>query len=78
MEETILNLIETALNITLENRNLEFCNQKNINEWDSLNMMNLVVLLEEEFNIELFEDDINDIMQSGKNIITILNKKGIE
>ncbi|MFV0520083.1 MAG: hypothetical protein ACK5LY_07385 [Lachnospirales bacterium] len=75
MNNKILDLIEIALEKDLETRDLKFCNSKNIDNWDSLSIMNLVVLLEENFNITLTDEDINQIMQSGENIPSIVEKR---
>jgi len=46
----------------------------NIESWDSLKHMNLVVALEEEFEIEFMSDEINDMMNFDL-IISILSDK---
>lgn len=35
---------------------------KNLEKWDSMNHMNLIVSIEEEFDLEIDEDDILDLM----------------
>ncbi len=77
MEEKILDLIEVALECELDTRELKACNSKNIDNWDSLNIMNLVVMLEDEFQIQLSDEEINLIMESGENILSILKEKGM-
>lgn len=44
-----------------------------IQEWDSLKHINLIIALEEEFNIE-FEDDEIVKMLSYENIVNITNE----
>ena len=46
----------------------------NIESWDSLKHMNLVVALEEEFELEFMEDEILDMMNFDL-IISILSDK---
>lgn len=74
MEDKILNLIEitfgTKINIPLNE-----CNAKTVDQWDSLNILNLVVALEDEFDIEITADEINDIMVGGENLQKIVSSK---
>jgi len=46
---------------------------ENIKNWDSLKHMNLIITLEEEFNITFEEDDIPE-MQNVKKILTSIVK----
>ena len=46
----------------------------NIENWDSLKHMNLIIALEEEFEIEFDDDEIVDSM-SYATILNILNSK---
>ncbi len=46
----------------------------NLVEWDSMNHMNLIVALEEEFKCEFDEDDI-EIMVSFETVKTIIDNK---
>ena len=46
----------------------------NLVEWDSMNHMNLIVALEEEFKCEFDEDDI-EIMVSFETVKTIIENK---
>ena len=48
----------------------------NIESWDSLKHMNLVVALEEEFNIRFDDDEIVEMMNYGL-IKVILSKKSL-
>ena len=45
----------------------------NIETWDSLKHMNLIIALEEEFNIELHDDDIVEMLNYNL-IISIIKK----
>ena len=47
-----------------------------IEEWDSLNHLNLIINLNEKFNIEIEFEDVLSIEKIG-DIFSVLNKKGI-
>lgn len=49
----------------------EYSSAKNVENWDSLRHMNLIVSIEEEFDVELTDDQIVTIT-SYKDIISIL------
>lgn len=49
----------------------------NIENWDSLHHMNLVIALEENFSIELTEDQTVEIL-NYKLIVEVLKEQGIE
>lgn len=51
--------------------------QDEIENWDSLNHMNLIVALEEEFEVNFTDEEILEIM-SLPLIIEILKEKGIK
>ena len=44
---------------------------------DSLDLYNLIMVLEEEFNIELPQEELNDI-ETVEEIIKILKEQGVE
>ena len=44
---------------------------------DSLDLYNLIMVLEEEFNIELPQEELNDI-KNVEDIIKILKEQGVE
>ncbi|MCR5368134.1 MAG: acyl carrier protein [Eubacterium sp.] len=44
---------------------------------DSLDLYNLIMVLEEEFNIELPQEELNDI-ETVEDIIKILKEQGVE
>jgi len=65
-------IISKTFKIPLEEvqENLEM---KDVESWDSLSHMNLIVLIEEEFKIELSGDDIAEMVTFDA-IRNILNK----
>jgi acyl carrier protein len=61
MEEKIKEIIATVFNENIANIG-EDASQDTIEGWDSLNHMNLVVMLEEEFEIEFDDDEISELL----------------
>lgn len=74
MEDKILNLMEITFGTKIDVP-LNECNAKTVEKWDSLNILNLIVALEDEFDIEITADEINDIMISGENLYKIISSK---
>jgi acyl carrier protein len=70
MQEKIKNVIKRTFNLTDVPDDIS---RKNCVKWDSLNHVNLIVALEEEFDICIEPDDIA-LMISLKDIEIILNK----
>jgi acyl carrier protein len=73
LEYKIRNVMSTVFELPVENFN-KLSSPDNIASWDSLKHMNLVVALEEEFEIEFLEDEILDMM-NFELIFTILSTK---
>ena len=55
----------------------ENMNPNNIDEWDSMSHLNLVMQVQEEFNITMDFNDVISIESIG-DIMTLLEKKGVE
>lgn len=71
MEDKIKAIMLSVFNI----KNLpETINQKHIEQWDSLKHLNLVVEIENQFDIELEPDEIAN-MKSLNEIINIIQYK---
>jgi len=64
MENKIKEILAAVFNENIENIN-EDASQDTIEGWDSLNHMNLVVMLEEEFEIEFTDDEISELLNFG-------------
>ena len=47
-----------------------------IESWDSLKQMNLIVAFEEEFDIELTDEDISEML-NYKLIVEVIKEKGV-
>jgi acyl carrier protein len=73
IEKRIKNVMSSVFEISDEQIN-ENSSPDTIENWDSLKHMNLVVALEEEFNIEFSDDNITELVNM-KLIITVLSDK---
>jgi acyl carrier protein len=73
MENRIKNVMSAVFEISVEDINEE-SSPDSIDNWDSLNLMNLVVSLEEEFDIELDDSDIVEML-NFKLIVSIIQEK---
>ena len=73
MENRIKKVMSDILGIDVALIN-DDTSQDNINEWDSLKHMNLVVALEEEFEIEFEDEDIENLLNYKLIKITIEEK----
>ena len=69
----ILNVIAEALQINIKNLN-EKSDYNNTVAWDSLAITNIIVALEEEFDIDIELDDAENFI-SVKNILSIMENK---
>lgn len=67
MEDKIIKIIGETLNITVD----QTVSQHNCEKWDSLRHLNIVVALEEAFDVS-FEPEDMARMKSVKNIAEIL------
>ena len=61
MEQRIKNVMSAVFEIPV-NKIKENASPDTIESWDSLKHMNLVIALEEEFEIEFINDEINEMM----------------
>ena len=68
-EQKVITLVSTALNVN--SINLQ-SSQENTSEWDSLAYLSLISAMEEEFEIEITEKNINNF-GSVKNILNEIN-----
>jgi len=73
MENRIKNVMAAVFGISIEDINEE-SSPDSIDNWDSLNLMNLVVSLEEEFDIEFDDSDIVEML-NFKLIVSIIQEK---
>ena len=68
-EQKVITLVSTALNVN--SINLQ-SSQENTSEWDSLAYLSVISAMEEEFEIEITEKNINNF-GSVKNILNETN-----
>jgi|TARA_B100000959_G_scaffold12329_1_gene12230 acyl carrier protein len=68
-EQKVITLVSTALNVN--SINLQ-SSQENTSEWDSLAYLSVISAMEEEFEIEISEKNINNF-GSVKNILNEVN-----
>jgi acyl carrier protein len=68
MEADIKSLVSRVFDVEVKSIN-DKSSPDNIKSWDSLAHMNLVAALEEEFGIQLDDDDIDDL----RNVALIVN-----
>jgi|TARA_B110000008_G_C16858362_1_gene519646 acyl carrier protein len=73
MEDRIKQVLSDVLNIDIKYINNK-TSTKNNESWDSLKHMNLIIALEEEFNIELTDEEIL-LGMDYESIVGILNDK---
>ena len=68
-EQKVITLVSTALNVN--SINLQ-SSQENTSEWDSLAYLSVISAMEEEFEIEITENNINNF-GSVKNMLNEVN-----
>ena len=68
-EQKVITLVSTALNVN--SINLQ-SSQENTSEWDSLAYLSVISAMEEEFEIEITEKNINNF-GSVNNILNEIN-----
>ena len=73
MEDRIKKIMSDVLNIDVSLINNE-TSPDNIENWDSLKHMNLIVALEEEFEIEFDDEEIVDSMNYALIVIILKSK----
>lgn len=74
MEEKVLDILKELFE--LENVD-KSCSQTTCEKWDSMGQLNLVVELEDAFNISLEPEDISK-MKSYEDIINVLTNKNVK
>ena len=73
MKDKIKNIMSVVLEVEFDMIS-DSDDAKSIDNWDSINHMNLIVALEEEFNV-LFDDEEIVELTSVKNIYSVLTLK---
>ena len=73
MEEKIFEIISIIMETNIELININSSSQ-NIDNWDSLHHMQLILAIEEEFNLEFSDQEIISMVDAQK-IISVLQAK---
>lgn len=76
--DKVINLIEKVTNTDLKDMDVSQINPDNISEWDSLTHLQLIMLIEEEFNIEISPDQIVEMFKGYDSIEKILKDHGVQ
>ena len=76
MFEKIQEIVAEQLNCDVENVTME-TNFKDDLDADSLDLFELVMALEEEYNVEIPSEDLNEL-NTVEDVIKYLNAKGVE
>ena len=74
VRERVYKIISLVFNVPIENINDE-SSSDDIETWDSLKHMNMVLALEEEFNVQFGEEQVLEMLNVGL-IIEILKEIG--
>ena len=72
MRERVYKIISQVFNVPIENINDE-SSSDDIETWDSLKHINMVLALEEEFNVQFGEEQVLEMLNVGL-IIEILKE----
>jgi acyl carrier protein len=75
LENRVKQIISAVFNLPLETITIQTSN-KNVKNWDSLNIINLMIAIESEFGVTLDVDEAVDLLSVEK-IIGILHTKGL-
>lgn len=75
MEDKLKEIMSTVFQVSTEEIN-ESTSQKTIEKWDSLNQLNLVVALEDEFDVFFEPEEIGKMITFNAVLEIIKNKKG--
>jgi len=73
MDNHIKNVMSAVFEIPIDEID-DDSSPDNVGSWDSLKHMNLIVALEEEFNIEFIDDEIVEMMNLSQIQIIVMEK----
>ena len=73
MEEKVLEILKNLFELDTVD---ETCSQETCEKWDSMGQLNLVVELENEFDVTLEPEEIGE-MKSFNDIVKLLKAKGV-
>jgi acyl carrier protein len=70
MEDKIYEIVSKVMGIPLSNVNID-SSPDTIEEWDSLKHINLMMALEEEFDVQFSPDEITDMLNIKLILLTV-------
>ena len=73
VEKKIFELFSDLMNVSIENLNNK-SNPDNIENWDSLSHVKIIMLIEHHFNIELSPDEAMEIFSIGDAVKIVTSK----
>lgn len=75
LENRVRRVVADVLGLQLDEINLDTTHEE-VESWDSMNIINLLVTLEQEFGVNISPDEAVKFL-SVANIVTLLKEKGI-
>lgn len=75
LTETVRRIVATVFEVPLEEINTQ-TSHEDLEDWDSLNLINLMIALESEFGVTLEVDDAAELLSIEK-IAAILRARGV-
>lgn len=75
-DKKVFRIIGQVMNVPLEDVN-EHSSPENLKRWDSLQHMNLILALEEEFEVRFTDEEIF-LMGDASAILAALQSKGVD
>jgi len=76
LREKVFRVVSQIMDVPVEDVN-ESSSPENLEKWDSLQHMNLILALEEEFAVRFSDEDVF-LIENVAIILEILENKGIE
>lgn len=74
MEQTIKAIMAKIFNVNINELPIEKISPENIEAWDSLKHMNLILSIEEELKVEFSDEELINMMDY-ESIISVLKNK---
>jgi len=74
LEQKIKQLFADVLQVSID-QILESTTPDNLEEWDSLNHLNLIATFEEEFSIDIEPEEIPEMMENYSAFTLLIQKK---
>lgn len=74
----LVDIIEKVTNNSFKGIESANINPDHVSEWDSLSHLNLIMILEEEYGVDILPDEIIDMFKGYNYIIEILKNHGVD